>query len=195
MFTSSPNASMHCQRCFFHDRYPGAWAWDTCTHPSEGNTTQYILFNLSVSWKNLGAMTWLLGIWKPLVFCVCTYLLSWQVRARSFSGLPSAKHKQSRRFLESIDENFLIQEVEKPMTKVLHLMPTTNFWKVVVTRRVTWELEQSKYHPVKGQEGGSRHLQVNQPHLNLRSGKSITIQAGLVLTWIIAVWITRCLGD
>lgn len=64
-----------------------------------------------------------------------------------------------------------------------------------MTRRGAWELEQSKYHPVKGQEGGSRGLQVSQPHLNLRSGKSITTQAGLVLTWIISVWITRCLGD
>lgn len=127
IFASSANVSMHCQRCFFHDRYPGAWAWDTCMHPSEGKTTQYILFSFSVGWKNLGAMTWLLGIWKPLVFCVCTHLLFWQVGARSFSGLPSAKHKQSRRFLESIDENFLIQEVEKPMKKVLHLMPTQTF--------------------------------------------------------------------
>lgn len=155
------------------------WREDHTVHPS----------HLSAGWKRLGAMTWQLGNWKPLVFCVCIHLLSWQVRARSFSGLPSAIHRQSRRFLESIDDHFLIQEVERPMTKgvVLHLIPTTNLWKVAVSRRGAWELEESKCHPVKGQEGGSRDLQASQPHLNLRSGKSITTRAGLVLTCIIPV--------
>jgi len=42
----------------------------------------------------------------------------------------TARHKQSRRFLQSIDDNFLIQVVEEPTRKgtLLDLVLTNNDW-------------------------------------------------------------------